>query len=93
MAADIFGNELKCDIVQVAHHGYGTGVDANKSTNIIRGYTFMSPSLLLWPSSDSGYQSGIQSAYNIALVRLPTVKKILVAGDYDHVVSLPYKSQ
>ena len=84
---------MKSDIVQVAHHGYGTGVEANKSTNIVRGYTFMSPTSLLWPASESGYQSGLKSAYNVALIRLPSVKKIIVAGEKDHVFTLPYNGQ
>lgn len=89
--ASMFGQSLKCDIVQVAHHGYGTGVSAKESTGIVRGYTYMSPTLVLWPASSSGYQSGISYTYNTSLIRLPTVKKIIVAGEKDHIIDLPYK--
>ena len=93
IAVRVFGRELKSDIVQVAHHGYGTGVAADKSTDIARGYTLMAPSLLLWPSSQSGYQSGLKSVYNITLIRLPTIKRIIVAGEKDHVIHLPYDQE
>lgn len=89
--ADIFGQSLKCDIVQVAHHGYGTGVSAKESTGIVRGYGFMAPSLVLWPASSSGYQNGLKYTYNTSLIRLPTVKKIIVAGETNHIIELPYK--
>ena len=91
--ADMFGSSLKCNIVQLAHHGYGTRVSANESTSIVRGYTYMSPSVILWPASTSGYQSGLKNTYNIALIRLPTVKKIIVAGEDDHIVTLPVSTQ
>lgn len=86
-----YGKSLKCDIVQVAHHGFGTGVSAKESTGIVRGYGYMSPTLVLWPASSSGYQDGLKYTYNTSLIRLPTVKKIIVAGERDHTIDLPYK--
>ena len=88
----MYGENLKCDIVQVAHHGYGTGTSASASTAIIQGYRYMSPSLVLWPIGKSGYNSVQNAVYNVALKTLPSVKKIIVAEDKDHTVMLPFKA-
>lgn len=86
----MYGENLKCDIVQVAHHGYGTGVSANASTGVMQGYRYMSPSLVLWPIGKSGYNSVQNAVYNVAIKTLPSVKKIIVAEDKDHIVMLPF---
>lgn len=89
---DMYGEDLKCDIVQVAHHGSGTGVPANVSSGVIQGYKYMSPSLVLWPVGKSGYNSVQNAVYNVTLKTMPSVKKIIVAEDKDHVVMLPFKA-
>ena len=89
---DMYGDDLKCDIVQVAHHGYGTGTSASASTGVMQGYKHMAPSLVLWPIGKSGYNSVQNAVYNVTLKNLPSVKKIIVAEDKDHVVMLPYKA-
>ena len=89
---DMYGEDLKCDIVQVAHHGYGTGTSASASTGVMQGYKYMSPSLVLWPIGKSGYNSVQNAVYNVTLKNLPSVKKIIVAEDKDHVVMLPFKA-
>ena len=90
---NMYGADLKCDIVQVAHHGYGTGVSANASTGVIQGYQYMSPSLVLWPIGKSGYNSVQNAVYNVALKTLPSVKEIIVAEASDHIVMLPYTAK
>ena len=90
---DMYGADLKCDIVQVAHHGYGTGVSANASTGVMQGYRYMSPSLVLWPIGKSGYNSVQNAVYNVALKTLPSVKEIIVAEGSDHTVMLPYTAK
>lgn len=89
---NMYGSSLKADIVQVAHHGYGTGVSANASTGVMQGYTYMSPSLVLWPISESGFASVENAVYNVTIKTLPSVKKIIVAEGSDHVVMLPFKA-
>ena len=89
---DMYGADLKCDIVQVAHHGYGTGTSASASTGVMEGYKHMAPSLVLWPIGKSGYNSVQNAVYNVTLKNLPSVKKIIVAEDKDHVVMLPFKA-
>ena len=89
---NMYGSSLKADIVQVAHHGYGTGVSANASTGVMQGYTYMSPSLVLWPISESGFASVENAVYNVTIKTLPSVKKIIGAEGSDHVVMLPFKA-
>lgn len=86
----MYGEELKADIVQVAHHGYSTGVSSAASTSVMTGYKYMSPSLVLWPVSAESYKDVKDEVYNLALKNLPTVKKVIVAEDKDHIISLPF---
>ena len=90
-AVKMFGETLKCDIVQVAHHGYGTGVSDDVATSITQAYKYMSPSLVLWPIGNGGYESVKNRVYNQTLANLPSVKKIIVARNADHLVELPFK--
>ena len=92
-AVKMFGDTLKCDIVQVAHHGYGTGVSDEAATSIIQAYKYMSPSLVLWPIGNGGYNSVKNRVYNQTLANLPSVKKIIVARNADHIVDLPFKGE
>jgi len=89
-AIKMFGDSLKCDIVQVAHHGYGTGVADSLSTDVMQGYKYMSPKLILWPLGNEHYSNLSKKVYNKYLVALPSVEEIKVAGSTDHVVVLPY---
>ncbi len=86
----MFGETLKADVVQVAHHGYSTGVSASASTDIMQAYTYMSPSLVLWPIGQYGYENTKNSSYNQHLVNLPSVKEVVVARAADHIFELPY---
>ncbi len=86
----MFGETLKADIVQVAHHGYGTGVSDSATQDIRQAYTYMSPSLVLWPIGEYGYVSVENKVYNQHLVNLPSVKEIVVARKEDHFFNLPY---
>ena len=89
-AVAMYGESLKADIVQVAHHGYSTGVSSAASTSVMQGYKYMSPSLVLWPVSAESYKDIKNEVYNLTLKNLPTVKKVLIAEDKDYVISLPF---
>ena len=87
---DMFGADLKADILQVAHHGYGTGVSTSSSTAVLQAYKYISPSLVLWPIGATDYPTVNDRMYNQVLFTLPTVKEIVVAEDKDHAFILPY---
>ncbi len=91
--ARMYGNTLKADIVQVAHHGYGTGVAASSSTDIMQAYSYMSPSLVLWPIGPQGYETVKNSVFNKHLVGLGSVKEVVVAESSVHVFELPYTAK
>lgn len=92
-AVAMFGDSLKCDIVQVAHHGYGTGTSEGSSTSIMQAYRYMSPELVLWPIGPLGYESIKNKTYNQVLVKLPSVKEIIVALTDTHYIELPFKAK
>jgi len=92
-AVKMFGETLKCDIVQVAHHGYGTGVGDEAATSITQAYRYMSPSLVLWPIGSFGYDSVKGRSYNQVLAKLPSVKELIVAREDTHVIELPFKAK
>jgi hypothetical protein len=86
----MYGASLKSDILQPAHHGGNTGVDSNSATAVAEGYKLMSPSVVIWPASDESYESSKKTMFNKALLSLNTLKKVVVAGDRDFIVTLPY---
>ncbi len=58
--ADVYGSELKCDILQVTHHGFNGAVQAL--------YEYAAPSICLWPVDQNRYVNdprclGTQSGY------------------------------
>lgn len=64
IAAKMFKNYMKCDMLQVSHHGYTTwGNDAG----IILGYRYISPEVLLWPVGEHGYVKNVKKEYNYVL--------------------------
>lgn len=89
----LYGASLKADIVQVAHHGETTGVADTEAIAVMQGYRYMSPSLVLWPSGEETYKKEKNRSYNLTLTLLPSVKEIIVAGETDHIIKLPYSAE
>lgn len=88
--ASMYGETLKCDFVQVAHHGYTTGVSDGSATAIMEAYKYMSPSVVLYPNGEPGYKSTVGKVFNTYLISLPSVKEICIAGAVQNVFELPY---
>ena len=55
----LYGENLKADIVQVAHHGYN-----NTNANIV--YPYVNPTIVLWPIQTADYKEG-NNVYNLSL--------------------------
>ena len=89
-AVKMYGASLKSDILQPAHHGGYTGVDNNSALAVAEGYKMMSPSVVLWPAGDDSQPNAAKHMFNKVLLSLPTIKKVVVAGDRDFAVTLPY---
>lgn len=88
--AKMYGESLKSDFVQVAHHGYTTGVSDGSATAIMEAYKYMAPSVVLYPNGEPGYKSTIGKVFNTYLISLPSVREICIAGAVQNVFELPY---
>ena len=84
----LYGAEMKCDIMQVAHHGGGTG-GSNSGTQTA--YTLMQPSVVLWPIGARNFPSVRANTYNHVLLegKNPNFAELYVAGWQGNTVTLP----
>ena len=87
----LYGTDLDCEIVQVAHHGYQTWGNDNA---MISSYKLMSPEIVLWPMGAHAYQTHKDKAYNKVLWdgTNTSLQQVYVAGwnNTQHTVPLPY---
>ncbi|MBQ7365364.1 MAG: hypothetical protein IJW46_07180, partial [Clostridia bacterium] len=80
----MWGNYLKSDLVQVAHHGF------NGST--IETYSLVSPTVALWPTPDYGYHGNRERKVNAHLIAMESVKEHIIAGIHKtRKLTLPYQ--
>ena len=73
-------NKLKCDILQVGHHGYGGGSDEL--------YRAADPEILLWPCPDFWFHSVRLWECNDYLISSKNIKATFVAGQRERVFDL-----
>lgn len=64
IAAKMYGTYLKCDILQVAHHGYTTW---GNDSGTISAYNYAAPSTLLWPQGSTAFPKYKNKGYNVVL--------------------------
>ena len=78
-----FGNDLRCDILQIAHHGYHGASDEF--------YTLCQPKLVLYPVME-GYDKRFDNMAhgNYVWRRLPSVKKVVPSYTGSTSFVLPY---
>lgn len=88
IAQKMYGDYLKADIVQTAHHGYGTGTSAYSGVTAV--YTKSAAPVVFWPIGMKDYAGMSTRAYSAHLQNLATTKEIIVAGSRDVRVMLPY---
>ena len=90
LAIKMYGDTLKADFVQVAHHGAGTG--STSSGGVMDVYTKSASPVVLWPVGvgEAGYAKQIKIKRNIYLTELETTKEIFVAGYRIVRLPLPY---
>lgn len=89
----MFGDTLKSDFVQAAHHGGDTGAGGVKhaSANVAKTYTIAAAPVVLWPLGDEAFTArGTLRPASATLYDLPTTKEIFVAGSRDVRFMLPY---
>lgn len=78
----MFGDILKSDMMQLAHHGY------NGATKQI--YEIIDPAVGLWPSNPTAILNNSKYEYNKWLIENDTCRELLVGGYYEFVLKLPY---
>ncbi len=85
---NLYKTELKCDILQVAHHGGGTG-GSNSGTQ--SAYSLMKPSVILWPVGANYFPTVKANTYNHVLLegKNPNYAELYVAGWQGNTVTLP----
>jgi len=85
--ADRYGEELKADILQIPHHGFGCGSDDEQ----IRAYRLMAPRVCLLPASGSeSYRSfcTYKEGTNFLMTRQGIEE--MIVGDVEKPLDLPY---
>lgn len=88
ITANMFGDYLKSDFVQIAHHGAGVG--ATTSTGVQNVYTHAASPVVLWPSGQIAYDAYYRETRNAHALNLPSTKEIIVSGARIITLSLPY---
>ena len=87
----LYGNDLACQIVQVAHHGYQTW---GNDTAISKSYLLMSPEIVIWPMGLHAYSTYKNKAYSKVLWdgSNKNFKEVYVAGwnGTTHTIPLPF---
>ena len=87
----MYGADLRCEIVQVAHHGYQTWGNDNA---IAESYKLMSPEIVLWPMGLNAFATHQHKAYSKVLWdgTNKNFQQLYVAGwnGTQHTVPLPY---
>ena len=76
-----YADALKCDILQVAHHGYQGGTEEL--------YRAVDPLYVLWPSGSKTYASYHSAANNTWLLNGSNMKQLWVAEDDIYTLPLP----
>ena len=87
----MYGDYIRSDIIQVAHHGYTTYGQENETA---KAYRTVNASIVLWPMGMSAYDAWKIKSYNSPLFVTNNFKKCYVAGaEGDTVtVALPYEA-
>lgn len=87
----MYGADMRCQVVQVAHHGYGTW--GNESA-MATAYKFMSPEIVLWPQGLKAFPNYKEKSYSKVLWdgTNKNFQQLYVAGwsNTQHIVPLPY---
>lgn len=88
IVSSMYGDYLKSDFIQTAHHGYTTGSSAY--SGVTKTYTLTAAPVVLWPVGAKDYAGMSSRAYDAHLQNLETTKEIIVAGARDVSFKLPY---
>ena len=85
-----YGSELKSDILQIPHHGFGCGTDQGQ----IAGYQFIAPRVCLLPASHSEAYTSFttyREGTNYLMTRMGVEE--MITGKCQRTLELPYEPQ
>ena len=80
--AQAWGDYLKSDIMQMAHHGYYGGS--------IELYDYIRPSVILWPASSSFFAQHRSISINQTLLKRDYIEETILSGAGKKTLALPY---
>lgn len=87
--AERYGAELKCDILQVPHHGFGCGTEEGQ----IRGYRMMQPKVCLLPvEKHLAYTSFTTYREGTRYLMTELGVQEMITGEKEHTLELPYEA-
>ena len=81
----IYEDALKCDILQVSHHGYAGGTEGL--------YRMVDPVYVLWPSGSDTFSKYKDAANNYWLLNESNMRRLWVAEDDIHTLTLPIQDE
>ena len=88
IAYNMYGDYLKSDFLQVAHHGFGVG--SSTYTGVTSVYSTAAAPVILWPCADRAFPTMYDRAPSRHLIELDSTKEIFVAGTRVIRLLLPY---
>ena len=88
--SQMYGDYLKSDYVQAAHHGYQVSIPNNNTAGVKKVYELAAAPVVLWPVGEHDFPGMMGRPQSSYLQNLETTKEIFVAGDNKIVLPLPY---
>lgn len=86
ICADMYGDYIQSDIVQVCHHG---GTTWGNDAGMIKAYQIINAPTVLWPRGLASYQSSKTASRNAILYKVSNYKEDYVSGAVGDLVILP----
>ena len=86
ICADMYGDYMQSDIVQVCHHGGSTW---GNDPGIVKAYKAINAPTVLWPRGLTGYESAKGATRNVVLYKVSNYKEDYVSGAVGDLVILP----
>ena len=86
ICADMYGDYIQSDIVQVCHHG---GTTWGNDAGMIKAYKIINAPTVLWPRGLATYESSKTASRNAVLYQVSNYKEDYVSGAVGDLVVLP----
>lgn len=88
--SQMYGDYLKSDYVQAAHHGYQVSIANNNTAGVKKVYELAAAPVVLFPVGEKDFPGMMNRPQSSYLQLLETTKEIFVAGAQKLTLPLPY---